>query len=103
MKSFLSTTVDRNLALFVLGDAAQQLERWRVHQRIPLKRVLFIIDADPSKINDLIPFADISSKSYFPEEQETLFMAGCIFRVCDVRFDEDEKIHMITGILRRRC
>jgi len=96
MKSFFSTTTDRNLAVFVLGDAAQQLERWHVHHRISLKRVLFIIDADPSKANDRIPFADISSKSYFPEEQETLFMAGSIFRVLDIRFDENEKIHLIT-------
>ncbi|CAF3873749.1 unnamed protein product [Rotaria sordida] len=96
MKSFFSTTIDRNLAVFVLGDAAQQLERWHVHHIIPLKRVLFIIDADPSKVNDLISFADISSKSYFPEEQEILFMAGSIFRVCDIRFDENEKIHLIT-------
>jgi tetratricopeptide (TPR) repeat protein len=95
-KSFFSTTADRNLATFVLGDTAQQLERWHVHHIISLKRVLFIIDADPSKANDLIPFADISSKSYFPEEQETLFMAGSIFRILDVRFDENEKIHLIT-------
>ena len=96
MKSFFSTTVDRNLAIFVLGDAAQQLERWHVHHTISLKRVLFIIDADPSKTNDSMPFADISLKSYFPEEQETLFMAGCIFRVREIRFDEDEKIHLIA-------
>jgi tetratricopeptide (TPR) repeat protein len=96
MKSFFSTTIDRNLAVFVLGDAAQQLERWHVHHRIPLERVLFIIDADPSKANDLIPFANISSKSYFPEEQETLFMAGSIFHILDIRFDENEKIHLIT-------
>ncbi len=57
---------------------------------------MFVIDADPSKANDLIPFANISSKSYFPEEQEILFMAGSIFRILDIRFDENEKINLIA-------
>ena len=96
MKSFFSTTIDRSLAIFVLGDAAEQLERWHVGHTMSLKRVLFIIDADPTKTNELSPFADISSKSYFPEEQETLFMAGSVFRILDIRFDENEKIHLIS-------
>ncbi|UJR24499.1 hypothetical protein I4U23_005874 [Adineta vaga] len=96
MKSFLSTTIDRNLAMFVLGDAAEQIERWRAHQVRSLKRVLFIIDADSSKLHEAMPFADISSKSYFPEEQEVLFMAGSVFHVHNIHFDENEKIYFIT-------
>ncbi|CAF3321313.1 unnamed protein product [Rotaria socialis] len=96
MKSFFSTTTNRDLALFVLGDTAQQFERWRTRSIIPLKRVLFVIDADPSNTDNILPFADIGTNSYFPEEQETLFMAGCIFRISETRYDESEQIHLVT-------
>ncbi|CAF1603390.1 unnamed protein product [Rotaria sp. Silwood1] len=96
MKSFFSTTVNRDLALFILGDAAQNSDRWRVESITSLKRVLFIISADPSSIDNDMPFADIGLKSNFPEEEETLFMAGSIFRILDTHYDDKEKIHMIN-------
>ncbi|CAF4260418.1 unnamed protein product [Rotaria magnacalcarata] len=96
MKSFFSTTTNRDLALFVLGDTAQQFEWWHTRSIIPLKRVLFVIDANPSNTDSIMPFADIGTNSYFPEEEETLFMARCIFRISETGYDESEQIYLVT-------
>jgi pentatricopeptide repeat protein len=49
-----------------------------------LKRVLLEIDADPG-IQNIKPFADVSQKSFFEDEQEVLFMAGSIFRLTEIK------------------
>ncbi|CAF1074964.1 unnamed protein product [Rotaria socialis] len=77
INSFFSTTVDRELALFILGDTAQIYD---------LEPLLFEIDADPSAMTTK-PFADISPYSQF-HESEVLFMIGSIFRVADVHRSE---------------
>jgi hypothetical protein len=38
------------------------------------------------------PLADIKHLSAFPDEEEILFMFGCVFRIDDVWFDEDNQI-----------
>ena len=74
IKSFLSTSSQRSLALFFLGDGTPGN-----HQQ----KVLFEIDVNPTQIksNNSKPFADINKISDFPSEGEVLFMLGSIFRL----------------------
>jgi tetratricopeptide (TPR) repeat protein len=53
-----------------------------------LQRVLFTIDADPD-LENIKPFSNISSLSYHPNEERTLFMLGSIFRIVDVRQEHE--------------
>jgi len=80
INSFFSTSTDRDKALKFIPEPD-----------IPdgLERVLFVIDAHPCVVTTK-PFADISSYSAFREEFEILFMIGSIFRIEDVRQDDDE-------------
>jgi tetratricopeptide (TPR) repeat protein len=71
INSFLSTSTNRPIALFLMGDTTQSID---------LERVLFEIDADPGVVTTR-PFADISKYSCFENESEVLFSPGCIFRV----------------------
>lgn len=75
MNSFLSTSIDRQVALSFLPSSSK------------LQRVLFEIDADP-KIITTKPFANIQSLSYFKNEDEVLFMSGSIFQINEVRQDD---------------
>ena len=45
-----------------------------------IEQVLFEIDADP-QLDNIKPFSNITSFSYFPNEEEVLFMIGSIFRL----------------------
>ncbi|CAF1336374.1 unnamed protein product, partial [Didymodactylos carnosus] len=92
MKSFLSTTLSKAYALFLLGDP-------EVTNDDNVKRVLFEISLEIDDIpsfND-IPFANISEKSDFPEEEEVLFSIGSIFRITDVRKEGKVfwKVHLV--------
>ena len=71
VNSFLSTSRQRETAIFFLGDTRQP---------IALERVLFDITADP-RVVIAKPFADISRHSNFGIEEEVLFMFGSIFRI----------------------
>jgi tetratricopeptide (TPR) repeat protein len=89
MNSFLSTSTDRELTLFLVESLT-----------VPgstLKAVLFEIDICPG-VDPLRPFADISVKSHIPTESEILFALGTIFRLESIR-DENNvcMIHLITG------
>ncbi|CAF1277467.1 unnamed protein product [Rotaria sordida] len=79
MNSFLSTSVDRQLALFLLGDYDSSDDS---------VRVLFEIDLDAQVITTK-PFADVTSLSYFSEEQEVLIMLGSIFRLENIYMEEN--------------
>ncbi len=79
VNSFLSTSKERLIALFYMGDTTQLID---------LERVLFEIDADP-RMNSTKPFADISSCSNFPGELEVLFMIGSIFRLNSIHRNND--------------
>jgi tetratricopeptide (TPR) repeat protein len=80
INSFFSTSQDKKYAIFLLGDTKSI--------RDDLQRVLFEIDADPSHAG-IKPFADISSKSYFPNECEILIMSGAIFRLNGIILNEE--------------
>ena len=85
INSFFSTSTKRHKALRFLKD-------WKISN--DLHQVLFVIDADPDLITTK-PFADISSLSYFENEHEVLFMIGCIFRLVDIRRENEEEIWII--------
>jgi tetratricopeptide (TPR) repeat protein len=80
INSFLSTTVQRDTALFFLGDGTPTDD---------LKRVLFEIDADPRVVTTK-PFADITWHSDFPIETEVLFMLGSIFRLNNMTLEDNQ-------------
>ncbi len=79
INSFLSTSLDRNLAMFFItgSDISNDLER-----------VFFEIDADP-QLENIKPFSNITSHSYFPDEEEVLFMIGSIFQLVHVHRNQD--------------
>ena len=91
MNSFLSTTQDRHLAVHFLGDSA--METNDIEQR-----VLFEIEADP-QLNGAKSFADIREFSCFPEEEETLFMLGAVFRLIDVFHHVGDRLWIIRMTL----
>ncbi len=74
INSFLSTSLDRELALFFItgSDVSNDLER-----------VFFEIDADP-QLENIKSFSNITSYSYFPSEEEVLFMIGSIFQLVHI-------------------
>jgi tetratricopeptide (TPR) repeat protein len=78
--SFFSTTTDRYQALEFLNDLETSND---------LYRVLFEINADP-RVVTAKPFADISSFSDFSNESEVLFMIGSIFRLTNVRRNNNQ-------------
>ncbi|CAF3200840.1 unnamed protein product [Rotaria socialis] len=78
MNSFLSTTLDREVAVFYLGDIEVS--------NGDLQPVLFEIEADP-RIDGVKPFANITPFSYIPDEEEILMMLGSIFRLVHIRYE----------------
>ena len=74
MNTFLSTSLDRDYVLFILGDS---------DQNSGVRRVLIEIDINP-RIQNRTLFADITKESYFPAESEVLFMLGSIFRLTEM-------------------
>ncbi|UJR12001.1 hypothetical protein I4U23_016179 [Adineta vaga] len=79
VNSFFSTSSNRAMALAYLGSH-------NVYES--LHRILFEIDADPSKEN-VKSFADLSSLSYFPED-EFLMALGSIFCIEKVYLGENQ-------------
>jgi tetratricopeptide (TPR) repeat protein len=77
MNSYFSTSIHRHQALSFLDYSSD------------LERVLFEIDADP-QLKGIKPFANITSYSYFPEEEEVLFMSGSIFQILRVDCDNEQ-------------
>lgn len=79
INSFLSTSLDPDLARFCLTDSTYADD---------LERVFFQIDADP-QLPNVKPFSDLTQFSHLPLEEEVLFMAGSIFRLHDIHLDQD--------------
>ncbi|CAF0824845.1 unnamed protein product [Didymodactylos carnosus] len=77
--SFLSTSLDRNLALFFLSLGGTHRDDDE------LQSVLFEIEIDLRGRSQ--PFADISHLSQFPSESEVLFMIGNMFNLTDFAYD----------------
>ncbi|UJR11075.1 hypothetical protein I4U23_015257 [Adineta vaga] len=76
MNSFLSTTLNRQVARSFLGDSND------------LERVLFEINTDP-RLDNIKPFANITLLSNFANEEEVLMMLGSIFRLISIFCDND--------------
>jgi tetratricopeptide (TPR) repeat protein len=85
MNSFLSTSIDRHLALFYLGESNISVE---------LVCILFEIDADP-QLDGVKPFANIATQSYFRNEEEVLMMLGSIFRLESVTEQDDDGVRVV--------
>ncbi|UJR24677.1 hypothetical protein I4U23_006050 [Adineta vaga] len=82
MNSFLSTSANREKALHFTVTQSPPTEQ--------LTAILFEIYANiqsPSR-----PLADIKHLRGFSDDEEVLFMFGCIFRLDDISFDEELKI-----------
>lgn len=86
IKSFFSTTLERDLARFYGTSSCISNDLECIH---------FEIDADP-QLNNIKPFSHIASFSHFPCEEEVLFMSGSIFRIVNIDRDKDGMliIHM---------
>ncbi|CAF5046846.1 unnamed protein product, partial [Rotaria sp. Silwood1] len=79
INSFLSTSLNRQQAIKFLNE---------YNFSHNLQKILFEIDANPY-INKLKSFANISSKSFYSNEQEILFMFGSIFRLINIKQDNN--------------
>lgn len=88
INSFFSTSLNRSQAIQFLNENKFS------HN---LKKVLFEIDADPH-LDNLKPFANIHSLSFYPNEQEVLFMVGSVFRLLNIE-QEKNGIFVIQMVL----
>jgi tetratricopeptide (TPR) repeat protein len=79
MNSFLSTSLNRQRARSFLFSADTSDDG---------EQVFFEIEADP-RLDNIKPFRNITSSSYFPGEEEVLFMVGTIFRLVQMKRDSD--------------
>jgi hypothetical protein len=77
MNSFLSTTLDRDVAIIFSGDTGTP--------NYDFQAVLFEIEADPRVVGTK-SFADITRFSYMDDEEEILMMLGSIFRLTHIRY-----------------
>ncbi|CAF1394223.1 unnamed protein product, partial [Rotaria sordida] len=81
------------LCRFFIRDIQQQLEQQQCLSFLYLYRCQLMTKEEIQLLQNSIgvkPFANITSFSYFPEEEEILFMLGSIFRLISVDRDEDE-------------
>ncbi|CAF1303153.1 unnamed protein product [Adineta steineri] len=82
--SFFSTTLDCSYALFILGSSTGPNDE--------TQRVLFEIEIDVRLMSQ--PFGLISNLSYFPNENEVLFMIGTYFKTIQCVYDDDKHIYI---------
>ncbi len=78
INSFLSTTGKKQIRTYFS----------RIQLSNDLQCVLFAIDADP-QLENIKPFSNITSQSYYSNEQQTLFMLGSIFRINNIQQEQD--------------
>ena len=79
VNSFFSTSLNRQKAIMLLKDYSFS------HN---LENILFEIDANPQLVQSK-PFANLSSISTHPKEEEILFMLGSIFHLVNIKQDTD--------------
>ncbi|CAF1383092.1 unnamed protein product [Didymodactylos carnosus] len=84
MRSFLSTSLNPETALSFIHTVSNDMEK-----------VLFVVEADTRL--QTAPFAPLSHMSYFPGENEVLFMLGAVFRIEKV--DRDGDVWMVKLVL----
>jgi hypothetical protein len=74
INTFLSTTTSMQIAMMYAG---------KFHENSDLISVVFNIEADV--VAHTRPYGNISHHSRFPDEDETLFAMGSVFRVGNIR------------------
>ncbi|CAF2713672.1 unnamed protein product [Rotaria sp. Silwood2] len=79
INSFFSTSLNRQQAIQFLNE---------YNYSHNLQKVLFEIDANPH-LDRLKPFANITSKSFYSHEQEILFMFSSIFRLTNIKQEQN--------------
>ncbi|CAF4075063.1 unnamed protein product, partial [Rotaria sordida] len=85
INSFFSTSRNKSKAQnFAMGSPVTE----------KLRRILLKIEIDPRLPTK--PFANIEGISYYPNEQEILFMLGSIFRINKIESDEENKLSIIN-------
>ncbi|CAF3222455.1 unnamed protein product [Rotaria socialis] len=62
-------------------------------------RVLFEIHADPN-VDNSRPFANITSLTYSPHQQQVLFMLGSVFQLTDIQQDKKYGIWIVKTVLK---
>jgi hypothetical protein len=82
--SFFSTTLDHSLALFLIESSSPRDDQ--------LQSILFEIELDTHFMSH--PFGHISSLSYFPDEDEVLFMIGAQFKVIECSHDDNRNMYL---------
>jgi tetratricopeptide (TPR) repeat protein len=80
MNSFLSTTTNRDTAVFYAESNAAATDS--------VKPILFEFNID-QELMGAIPFASIRHLSYFQEEDEVLISLGNIFRIIEIKNTEE--------------
>ena len=86
---FLSTTRNYDLAMqFALKTSKRSTD---------VQPTLFVIQAD-CRLDNVI-FADISSLSVYPDEEEVLFDLGCAFKITSVEFDDEKNLWTVAMTL----
>ncbi|CAF1490114.1 unnamed protein product, partial [Rotaria sordida] len=83
MNSFLSTTTTRETAVFFAESSTTGSGS--------LKRILFEFDID-SRMMSARPFANVRHLSHYAEEDEVLIALGTIFRIKNIRFNNEQNI-----------
>lgn len=94
MKSFLSTSLDRDVAEMFAGIGSDNTSEETAF-------VLFIIDTIPNESNKALrPFGNIDDISHFEgAEKEILFMVGSIFCIKDVTQDSRKQLWTISMVM----
>ncbi|UJR07271.1 hypothetical protein I4U23_011559 [Adineta vaga] len=92
MNTFLSTTKSMQVALMYAGKYLDNKE---------LVSIVFIIEKD--RWTYTRPFANISHYSLFPDEEETLFSMGCIFKIGNIRHLTGEDNIWTIQLKMRSC
>jgi len=75
---------------FISTNSKQQIQTYfsQLESSNDFQRVLFDIEADP-QLENIKPFSAIKTQGYVPNEEQTLFMLGSIFRLIDIRHEQD--------------
>jgi tetratricopeptide (TPR) repeat protein len=82
MNSFFSTSINQKKARSFLSY---------IHASEDVEQIFFEIHADP-RVNNSKPFSNITSYSYYPKEEEVIFMIGSIFRLDDIKYDNNDGV-----------
>jgi tetratricopeptide (TPR) repeat protein len=83
MNSFLSTTTRRETGKFFAESSTTGTDS--------IKRILFEFDIDSQMMNAK-PFANVRHLSHFADEDEVLISLGTIFRIKDMKFNNEQNL-----------